>query len=89
MKHYVLAILTQGRIPDLEEYLLVAQDSVRVEHFVRQTTTMWTMTEYTSLGATIDLPSLQAALPIRTIYEDLELPEEADAEQGYLPEGAA
>lgn len=68
------------RIPDLEEYLLVAQESVRVEHFVRQTATMWTMTEYTSLDATVDLPSLHSTLPVRAIYEELELSEEADAE---------
>ena len=68
------------RIPDLEEYLLVAQESVRVEHFVRQTTTMWTMTEYTDLSATIDLPSIHVALPVCTIYEELALSEESDSE---------
>jgi Uma2 family endonuclease len=68
------------RIPDLEEYLLVAQESIRVEHFVRQTRTIWTMTEYTDLIATIDLPSIHVALPVRTIYEELELSEESDSE---------
>ncbi len=67
------------RIPDLEEYLLVAQESIRVEHFVRQTTTIWMMTEYTDLSATIALPSIQAALPIRTIYDELELSEDSDS----------
>ncbi len=28
------------RIPELAEYLLIAQDTVRIEHFVRQSTTM-------------------------------------------------
>ena len=64
------------RIPDLTEYLLVAQDSIRVEHFVRQTTTMWTMTEYIDLDAIIKLTSLQIVLPVRAIYEDLELDDE-------------
>lgn len=68
------------RISELEEYILVAQQSVRVEHFVRQTATMWTMTEYSKLAATIDLPSLLVTLPVRAIYEELELSEESDTE---------
>ena len=68
------------RIAELEEYLLISQDTIRVEHFVRQSTTMWTMTEYTDITATITLPSLQVALPVRTIYEELELSEELESE---------
>src|SRR5215212_668013 len=60
------------RIQALKEYILVAQETVRVEHFARQTATMWTMTEYTDLAATIDLSSLHVALPVRAIYEELE-----------------
>ena len=60
--------------------MLIAQDGVRVEHFVRQTVTMWTMTEYTGLGAAIDLPSLGVALPVRAIYEELDFSEEYDIE---------
>ena len=67
------------RIPELEEYILVAQEGVCVEHFVRQTVTMWTMTEYTKLAATIDLASLHVTLPVRAIYEELELSEESDS----------
>lgn len=65
------------RIAGLEEYVLVAQESVRVEHFVRQTATMWTMTEYSDLAATLTLPSLQVLLPVRAIYEELELADES------------
>lgn len=67
------------RISELEEYILIAQESVRVEHFVRQTTTMWTMTEYSALAAMIDLPSIRITLPVRAIYEDLDLSEEPDS----------
>jgi len=62
------------RIPELAEYILVAQECVRVEHFVRQTLTMWTMTEYSDRRAAMLLPSIQAALPLDAIYEDLEFP---------------
>jgi hypothetical protein len=40
---------------------------------------MWTMTEYTDITTTIDFPSIHVALPVRIIYEELELSEEPDS----------
>ena len=70
------------RIPDFDEYLLIAQDTIRVEHFVRQSATMWTMTEYTQLAAIIQLSSIDMRVPMASLYEDLELGEEGELD-GY------
>jgi Uma2 family endonuclease len=55
-------------IPSLAEYVLVAQDKVHVEHFVRQAEG-WLLTETDDLAATLDLPSLGCTLALADIYE--------------------
>jgi len=55
----------------LQEYLLVAQARPHVEHYVRQDDGSWRFTETDGLDAEIDLPSLDAALPLSEIYLDV------------------
>jgi Uma2 family endonuclease len=55
----------------LQEYLLVAQDRPHVEHYVRQDDASWRFTETDGLDAEIDLPSLDATLPLSEIYLDV------------------
>lgn len=55
-------------LPSLEVYLLIASDEIRVERFVRQPSGEWLLTEFTDLDATIDLPGLEAQLPLAAIY---------------------
>lgn len=59
------------RLPSLTEYVLVAQDHVRVEHFARQGDG-WLLTVARSLDETLRLPALDAALPLAAIYENVE-----------------
>ena len=54
----------------LQEYLLVAQDRSHVEHYVRQEAS-WRFTETDGVDAEIDLPSLDATLPLSEIYRDV------------------
>lgn len=56
------------RLPSLREYLLVAQDRYRVEHFARDGES-WVLTEFSGLGAEVPLPALQCTLPLSVIYE--------------------
>jgi len=55
----------------LQEYLLIAQDRPHAEHYARQDDGSWRFTETDGLDAEIDLPSLDAALPLSEIYLDV------------------
>lgn len=59
------------QIDALQEYLLVAQDRPHVEHYVRQDEASWHFTETDGLDAEIDLPTLDATLPLSEIYLDV------------------
>ncbi len=61
------------RLESLTDYLLVAQDEARVEHYTRQGHD-WLLREVHGLDATIQLPSLAAALPLAAVYEDVAFP---------------
>ncbi|MCB0063891.1 MAG: Uma2 family endonuclease [Caldilineaceae bacterium] len=60
-------------IDSLQEYIMIAQDSHRVEHYVRQSNGQWLFSEATSLEATIHLPSIDCELPLRDVYDKVEI----------------
>jgi Uma2 family endonuclease len=60
-------------LPSLTDYVLVAQNQVRVEHYTRQDNG-WLLTAFTTLDATLHLPSIEATLPLARIYLNAELP---------------
>jgi Uma2 family endonuclease len=57
----------------LQEYVLVAQDRVLVERFVRGGE-FWTLSTVTDLEGSLELASTECAIPLRDIYENVELP---------------
>ncbi|MBI3653505.1 MAG: Uma2 family endonuclease [Acidobacteria bacterium] len=57
------------KLDSFVEYLLVSQDKVNVEHYVRQSDNRWIMTEISSLEDTIKLSSIQCELKMSDIYE--------------------
>lgn len=59
------------QLESLQEYLLVAQDRPHIEHYVRQDDASWRFTETDGLDAEIDLPSLDATLPLSEVYLDI------------------
>jgi Uma2 family endonuclease len=59
------------QLDSLQEYLLVAQDTPYVEHYVRQDDGSWRLTDTDGLDATITLPSVEAELPLSEIYLDV------------------
>ena len=61
------------RLPALTDYVLVAQDRVRVEHFQRQGDG-WFVTAFTSLDETLLLPSLGTDLPLAAVYKNVDFP---------------
>ncbi len=57
--------------------MLIAQDRVSVERYVRQPSEDWLLTEFRSLDNVAALQSVQAELSLREIYAGVELkPEE-------------
>ncbi len=63
------------RVETLREYVLVAQDRMRVEHYTRDAADpeRWTLVELSAPGDALELPALACALPLRDLYERLEL----------------
>jgi Uma2 family endonuclease len=59
------------RIESLREYVLVAQDKIRVEHYVRDGE-QWVLSEISDPHKTLLLPSIACELTLSAIYEKLE-----------------
>jgi Uma2 family endonuclease len=63
-------------IESLAEYLLVAQDTPRVERYLRQPDGDWLLHEAASLDDAVSLPTIQCGLKLSEVYEGVELDEE-------------
>jgi Uma2 family endonuclease len=63
------------RIESLAEYILVAQDSCNVEHYVRQPNDRWMLSEANSLDDTIHLSSIDCHLKMAEVYDKVDLSE--------------
>src|SRR5207237_10414080 len=63
----VLKFAHYRRLPSLTDYVLIAQDHPQVEHYVRQGES-WTLTDLTTLDATLHLASIGCQLALRDIY---------------------
>ncbi len=61
-------------IDTLREYLVVAQDEVRVERFVRQPGDTWAVTEFTDPAGTLPFTSVPAEIPLAAVYRHVEFP---------------
>lgn len=60
-------------LESLQQYMLVSQDRVQVESFLRQPDNRWLLTVADRLEDTVDLDSISCRLLLADIYEDLEL----------------
>jgi Uma2 family endonuclease len=59
-------------IPTLAEYVLVAQDSPRVERLARQADGSWRFTEVGGLDGVLGLDAIACELPLAEIYDRVE-----------------
>lgn len=59
------------RLESLQDYLLVSQETVRVEHYVRQGE-KWLLSEASALTDTVHLASIQCALVLGDIYDKVQ-----------------
>jgi Uma2 family endonuclease len=60
-------------LDSLTEHLLVAQDEVRLEQYVKQANEQWLLFEYTSLDMVIELPSINCTLALSDVYDKVAL----------------
>jgi len=56
-------------LDSLREYLLIAQDGYRVEHYVRQADNQWLLSDVNRADSTLTLPSIQCTLLVSDMYE--------------------
>ena len=56
------------QITPLQEYILVSQDQIRIEHYYRQER-QWIFTDFEKRDQILLLPSIQCELPLQEIYE--------------------
>ena len=64
-------------LASLQEYLLVSQDSVRVEHH-RRHVAQWMLSHYRALDELLLLPSIRCQLSLRDIYRRVTFSHEAE-----------
>ena len=62
------------KLDSLREYVLISQDSVCVEHYLRQEQA-WDLTEFRSLSDVFDLVSIACELSLRAIYAKVQFSE--------------
>jgi len=63
------------QLPSLQEYMLIAQDRVCVEHFARQQDG-WLLTVAEALEDTVQLPAIACKLLVSEVYERVEFEEQ-------------
>ena len=63
------------QIESLNEYILIAQDRVHVEHFVRAEVGRWILSEHMERDVTIELPTVDCLICVRDIYAKVEIDE--------------
>lgn len=59
-------------ITELADYMVVAQDSPRVEHHARQSDGSWLLREYSALNDVVPIVSISSQIRLADIYEDID-----------------
>jgi Uma2 family endonuclease len=62
------------KVQTLREYVLIAQDKMRVEQFIKQDASHWLYIETTDPNVTVRLSSIECEVRIADIYEKVEFP---------------
>jgi Uma2 family endonuclease len=63
----------------LQEYLLIAQNRLRIEHYIRQPDGRWLLSESDDLKGVLHLPSLGAELALSEVYDGVNFEAETEA----------
>ena len=72
------------RLDSMQEYTLVSQDFMRVEHYLRHNE-QWILTEFGSPDDVVQLTSINCELPLREIYAKVDFPPNEASLQAQQP----
>jgi Uma2 family endonuclease len=70
------------QLASLQEYLLVAQDSPRLERFARNPDGTWTLTVVSGMDQSLDLPAIGVRLSLAEVFDKVEFDDQEALEQG-------
>jgi len=56
------------QLPSVAEFILIAQDSVRLEQYVRQSDGRWLLADYSDLKSVAQMESIGCELPLSDVY---------------------
>jgi len=59
-------------LPGLLDYILVSQDKIHVEHFVKQAPNQWLLTEYSTITDVLEITQLGETLTLADIYDKVD-----------------
>jgi Uma2 family endonuclease len=65
-------------IDSLQEYVLIAQDHMQIERFVRQPDNQWTLTDIQGVDGSVKLTSIDCALTTAAVYKNVQFDPGAD-----------
>ncbi len=60
--------------PTLTDYVLIAQDEPKIEHFSRQNDGSWSYRLYTGLKAKVAIPTIRVTLKLADVYDRVKFP---------------
>lgn len=60
-------------LDSLTEYVMIAQDRVHLEHYVRQPDSQWLLSEAKALQDVIKLPTIQCTLALADVYDKVDI----------------
>jgi Uma2 family endonuclease len=63
-------------VESLQDYILVAQDEIRIEHYTRCDANTWTLRDYLHAEDILTIASVGVSVPLAAIYERIEFPAE-------------
>ena len=72
------------QLDSMQEYTLVSQDFMRVEHYLRHKE-QWILTEFSSPDDVVRLTSIDCELPLREIYAKVEFPPNDASHEAQQP----
>jgi len=61
------------RLPELQQYVLISQNQVLVESYLRDSENVWKLTTLRRLPDNLLLPSLNLSVSLEAIYEEVEI----------------
>ncbi len=65
------------QLASLQEYILISQDSVHVEHYLRQGP-QWLLTEFRDIEDVLPIVSVECKLPLKHIYRHVAFPDKSE-----------